>query len=154
MSIEFYSRPTFMSGGLYRVYAGSRPQHGSGILSNIRSYMAPLGSTALRGLKSVARNKTFRQVAKKAAEKGAEVLTGVAVDALQGEHIGESLKSRSRQAALETLVGPPSNNSRRKKLKQNQKSKKTKKRLPSATEAIKQPVTKKRRLKINRGELF
>ena len=154
MSVDFYSRPTFMSGGLYRVYAGSRAQYGSGVLSSIRKYMTPLGSTALRGIQAVGRNKTFRKVAKKAAEKGAEVLTGVAVDALQGHHIGESLKKRSHQAALETLVGSSSNERPRKKLKQKQKSRKAKKRLPPLTKTVTQPVTKKRRTRKNRGELF
>lgn len=160
MSVEFYARPTFMSGGNYQVYAGGPFQRGGGILSSMRSYLAPIGSKALQGIKAMARNKTVQSIAKKAAERGAEVLTGVAVDALQGRDIGNSLKERSRQMALNTLTGNSSNASpqprRRKKLKQ----KKSRKRLPSTKRIASAPLAKKNRTKslsrasLNRSELF
>ncbi|MEL7307315.1 MAG: hypothetical protein AAGK05_05200 [Pseudomonadota bacterium] len=160
MSIEFYARPTFMSGGNYRVYAGGPFQRGGGILSSIRSYLAPMGSKALQGIKTIARNKTVQNIARKAAEKGAEVLTSVAVDALQGHDVGNSFKERSRQMALNTLTGNSSNASyqptRRKKLKQ----KRGKKRLPSTKRIASEPLAKKNRVrplsraKLNRSQLF
>lgn len=61
------------------------------------------GRTAVKGAKSLAKNKTFRNIAKLAATKGAEVLTSVAVDALQGRNVGESFKDRGREVALRSL---------------------------------------------------
>ena len=107
MNANFYTAPTNMSGG-YTVYGGYRRQRGAGIFGSFRKYMAPIGRQAFSGLKSIARNKTVQDIAKKAAAKGAEVLTGVAVDALQGRNIGESLRERGREVALRTLTGEPS----------------------------------------------
>ena len=98
MSVDFYSQPSFASGRPYRIYNSSRPQNGSGILSSIASFLAPIGKMAIRGLTG--------NIGRKVASKGAEVLTGVAVDALRGQHVGESLKRRARNAALDALTAP------------------------------------------------
>jgi len=154
MATNFYSMPTYMSGGAFNIYAGARRQFGGGFFSSLRTSLAPVGKNMLKGMKSLAKNKTFQDIAKTAAQKGAEVLTGVAVDALQGQHIGRSLEERSKRAALEALIGnndspPPTKrkkiqirpqNSTRKRvqgLKQKTplkgKSKKARKRLSRAT---------------------
>ena len=98
MSVDFYSQPSFASGRTYRFYNSSRPQNGPGILSSIASFLAPIGKMAIRGLTG--------NIGRKVASKGAEVLTGVAVDALRGQHVGESLKRRARNAALDALTAP------------------------------------------------
>ena len=105
MSSTFYSAPTYMSGGAFTIYSGSRRQKGGGFLGSMRKMISPVGRNMLKGMKAIARNKTVRDMAKVAARKGAEVLTNVAVDALQGQHIGQSLGRRAKQAALESLTG-------------------------------------------------
>lgn len=165
-----------MTGGLI-VYGGYRRQRGAGILGSLRKYMAPMGRTALKGLRAVAKNKTVQSIAKKAAEKGAEVLTNVAVDALQGRNINEAFKERSREAALQTLTGAPAatsapvaNTSRKRKRARRSKSRKARKqarqfkqrkRLPSSQSiGVAAPAAKKRkraalsRATLNRKDLF
>ena len=105
MSSAFYSTPTYMSGGAFTIYSGTRRQKGGGFFGSIRKVISPVGRNMLKGIKTIARNKTVQDIAKVAARKGAEVLTNVAVDALQGQHIGRSLGQRTKQAALETLTG-------------------------------------------------
>jgi uncharacterized protein YbjQ (UPF0145 family) len=73
------------------------------MFGSFRKMMAPIGRQALTGLKSLARNKTVQRMAKQAAEKSAEVLVGVAADAIQGRNAGESFKERAQNAALEAL---------------------------------------------------
>ena len=80
MTVDFYSQPTFASRGKYRVYNSSRTQNGSGILSSIASFLAPMGKRLLSSF------------GKKVAAKGAQVLTGVAADALRGQRVGDSIK--------------------------------------------------------------
>lgn len=109
MSSTFYAAPTYMSGGAFTIYSGARRQKGGGFLGSLRKVISPVGRNMVKGLKTIARNKTVRDIAKVAARKGAEVLTNVAVDALQGQHIGQSLGRRTKQAALETLTGNASN---------------------------------------------
>lgn len=127
MTVDFYSQPTFASGGQYRVYNSSRTQNGSGILSSIASFLVPMGKRLLSSF------------GKKAAAKGAEVLTNVAADALRGQRVGESIKRRARDAALDVLEGAVS-----KKLKQN------------GVKRVRRPVskTKRKRVKVPRGNLF
>lgn len=114
---HFYAAPSNQSGG-FIVYQGARRQRGAGSFGSFRRFMAPVGRQALQGIKTVgrqavqgiktvARNKTVQNIAKQAAAKGAEIATGVAVDALQGRNIGEALKERSRDVALRTLTGQP-----------------------------------------------
>ena len=168
MNHNFYSAPSSMSGG-YIVYGGYRRQRGAGFRASFRNFMAPIktqaasfakqaGKQAVRGIKALARNETVRNIAKTAATKGAEVLTGVAVDALHGRDAGESFRERSRQAALDVLTGkeePTQTNRRTQKrkltrtpstsvavLKQSQASV-----TPSAkTSFVRAPRKKKRRL--------
>ena len=146
MAHNFYTAPSYMTGG-YAVYGGSRRQRGGGIFASFRNALAPFGRQALAGIKSMAKNKTVRRIARQAAEKSAEVLAGVAVDALQGRNVGESFKERSRDAALQSLgvapAAPAGQRKRKRKLKQ-------KKRLPTATA---QPPAKKRRHIVSRATL-
>lgn len=116
MTVEFYSQPTSASGGSFRVYTSSRPQNGSGVLSSLVSFLAPIGRFAMRALRG--------RIGKRVAAKGAEVLTGVAADALRGKRVGESVKKRSLEALSTTNRRP------RKKLKQ--RPKKAVKRAASA----------------------
>ena len=106
---------------------------------------------AKRGFKALAKKKTVRRVAGEVARRGTEVLANVAMDALQGQNIGESLKSRSRGAAIQALVGdePPPPRAR-KALKQRKRY---------ATSSIVAPKRKRRRrthsrAAFNREELF
>lgn len=110
MASNFYAAPTYASSGgaPFPVYAGGRRQVGGSVLGSLRQLLAPVGSAAMRGLKTVASNKTLQNMGKtiatEAAKKGAQVLTNVAVDALQGKNAQESLKEHSTAAALEVLT--------------------------------------------------
>ena len=160
MTNNFYSAPSSMTGG-YIVYGGYRRQRGAGLFGSFRNFMAPIGKQALSGVKAIARNKAVQDIAKKAAMKGAEVLTGVAVDALQGQNIGDSLKNRSRQAALETLTGqsstPIHNRGRKRKAAKSKnrqvKRFKQKKRMGPAKTILNTPPAKKRRTSLSRAAL-
>ena len=154
---SFYSQPSRKS---FVVYSGGYVhQRGGGVFGSFRKFMAPVGRSALSGLKAVARNKTVQDIAKKAATKGAEVLTGVAVDALQGRNVHESLKERSRDAALEALTGQSTasagvSNKRKRKRKQKQtKHLKQRKRL-SPVYAVKAPPAKRQKRVFATEDLF
>lgn len=169
MNSNFYSAPSTMAGG-YTVYGGYRRQRGAGVFGSFRKYMAPIGRQALsgmktvgkhaaRGVKKLAKNKLVQNIAKKAAETGAEVLTGVAVDALQGRNVGESLKSRGREVLMNKLTGDahdPAPSPPRRKSRKSTKKLKQKKRSASAN-SFKQgpppPPTKKRRRVLSRAAL-
>ena len=157
MTSDFYVAPSYMTGG-YTVYGGYRRQRGAGIFGSFRKMMAPVGKQAWSGIKKVAKNKTVQKIAKQAAKKSAEVLTAVAVDALQGRDIGESLKERARNATLESLgaMPPPPRKRAVRNLKQ-------KKRLPPAKTFVQPPAKKRRnrrplrthsRAALNRKNLF
>ena len=171
MSVNFYSVPTNQLGG-YIVYGGYRRQRGAGAFGSFRKFMAPIGRQALQGMKSLARNKTVRNIAKQAATKGAEILTTAAVDALQGRNLGEALRERGREVALRTITGepvvaPPTAPRKRKHASRSTSRKrkaatinnfKQTKRLASAHVLQKAPVAKKRRkgsrAELRRKELF
>lgn len=150
----FYSAPSYMTGGL--IYSGSRRRlRGGGFLGSMRSVLAPVGRQALQGLKSLARNQTVRNFAKEAAKRGTEVLAGVAVDALQGRNVGESLKQRSREMALQTLTGENKPPKRKKMIKTKKQFKQSRKRKNPKSQP--QPPQKRRRLSRaanNRKSLF
>lgn len=169
MTSNFYTAPSGMAGG-YIVYGGYRRQRGAGVLGSFRKYLAPVGKQALLGMKAIAKNKTVRKIAKKAAAKGVEVLAGVAVDALQGRNIGESLKERSREVALRSLTGGPANeattttttpvvnNKRTRKRSRSRsrkpvKSLKQRKRVAFTTSSHRLPPAKKRRPSLSRAAL-
>lgn len=63
------------------------------------------GKQLATGAKSLLASKTLRQIGKRALRTGAEIGTQVAVDALAGRHIGDSITTRTKEAALETLTG-------------------------------------------------
>lgn len=105
MDVAFYSRPTYMTGGVLPVYSGRRRFRGGGIFSSIRTALAPIGRQVLQGVKTIAKNSTVRNFAKEVGKRGTQVLANVAVDALQGRNVGEAFKERSRQAALTALTG-------------------------------------------------
>ena len=169
MATNFYSAPSHMAGG-YIVYGGYRRQRGAGAFASFRKTMAPIGRQALKGMKSFARNKTVRNIAKQAATKGAEILTSAAVDALQGRNLGEALQERGREVALRTLTGEPAATSQvapptatrkrkhagrskaRKRQQAKEKNLKQRKRVASTQVVQEAPVAKKRR-KLSRAEL-
>ena len=168
MSVNFYTAPSNMAGGMI-VYGGYRRQRGAGAFGSFRKYMAPIGRQALQGLKTIAKNKTVRNIAKTAAQKGAEVLTSVAVDALQGRDINEAFKERAREVALRTLTGEPTdvvpaNNQRKRKRRQSNnqikrkqvkqaKNFKQRKRQASAKVVLRRPPAKRRRRTLSRAAL-
>ena len=145
MTTNFYMSPSHMTGG-YTVYGGYRRQRGGKLFGSFRKIMAPIGKQLARGAKQVARgvkhiakNKTVQKLAKKAAEKGAEVAAGVAIDALHGRDLGQSIKERSREAALEVLTPSERSAPRRvtnRKLKQSS-------RKPSASIITRAPARKR-----------
>jgi len=93
--------------GGYNIYQGYRRQRGAGVLGSFRQAVAPIGARALSGMTNLAQNKLVQNIGKQVAAKGADVLTGVAIDALYGRNIGQSLKERSKEVALKTLTGRP-----------------------------------------------
>lgn len=168
MSANFYATPSTMVGGGFTVYGGYRRQRGAGVFGSFRKYLAPVGRQALSGIKQIARNKTVQKIAKQAAAKGAEVLSGVAIDALQGRNIGESFKERGREVALRTLTGEtaaaaaPATNRNRKRQANRSKSRKGKraatrlkqrKRSASFNALKKATPAKKRRRTLSRAAL-
>ena len=148
MNSAFYTAPSYMSGG-YTVYGGSRRQRGGGMFGSFRKMMAPIGRQALTGLKSLARNKTVQRMAKQAAEKSAEVLVGVAADAIQGRNAGESFKERAQNAALEALGVTHSEN----QVPRKRRVRKLKQKKRTARKAIVEPPAKKRRQAYSRAAL-
>jgi hypothetical protein len=119
------------------------------MFGSFRKMMAPIGRQALTGLKSLARNKTVQRIAKQAAEKSAEVLAGVAVDAIQGRNAGESFKERAQNAALEALGVTHSEN----QVPRKRRVRKLKQRKRTARKAIVEPPAKKRRQAYSRAAL-
>lgn len=90
------------------------------MFGSFRNYLAPIGRQALSDEKKLASNKTVSKIAQKAAETGAEVLTGVAVDALKGRNVGESFRERRPETLVKKLTdGPaaPALKSREKRLR-------------------------------------
>ena len=108
MASNFYSEPSYMAGGSFPIYSGSRKQVGGSFFGSMRQYLAPMAKTAAAGFRTAAKNETLRSMAKtlakEATKKGVEVLTNVTVDALQGKDAGESFKEHSRSAAIDILT--------------------------------------------------
>lgn len=112
MTSSFYANPSYMNGGSFTIYSGSRRQRGGGFLGSLRSVMKPVGQNIIKGVKAIARNKAVQDIAKAAAQTGTQLLANVAVDALHGQDIRDSFSNRGKQAALNILTGdndsPPS----------------------------------------------
>ena len=145
MEANFYEAPSHMAGG-YIVYGGYRRQRGGKLFGSFRNMITPIGRQLVSGIKTIAKNKAVRNIAKTVAQKGAEVAVGVAVDALQGRNVGESLKERTRQTALDTLT-TALEEPRKRKLKQNTVQK----------QQARKPSYKRRRLSraaLNQKDLF
>ena len=125
-------------------------------LTRVKKTSLPIKSSIIKGAKSVVKSKAFKEIGRKALEKGAEVAASVAVDALTGRHVGQSIKERSREAALRTLTGQdhePSHSVQvRRKLKQ--------KKRPAPSSTVSSAPSAKRRRKArsraarNRKQLF
>ena len=116
--------------------------------------MAPAAKQAWKGLKTIAKNKTVQKIAKQAAQKSAQVLTGVAVDALQGRDVGESFKERAQNAALESLgASSPEAYAQPTRRKQPVRKFKQRKRLPPAKAIAQPPAKKRRRHRLSRAAL-
>lgn len=175
---SFYSAPSGMAGG-YIIYGGYRRQRGAGMFGSFRNYIAPagkhivsglgkatldaIGKTAMDGVKQASKSDIVRDIAKKAGETGAQVLSGVALDALQGKNVGESVQRRSKEMLMNKLnsLGAPLRRPPAKKAKK--KLKQRKRRALSSSPPQKQgpPPAKKRRQQrsisraaLNRKELF
>ena len=114
MCNNFYAGTSNTTRGYLPIYAGRRRHRESGFFSSARKFLAPIGRSMFSGVKSLAGNKAFQNIVKKALQKGVEVAANVTVDALQGRNVDESIRDHSKQAALNALVGP----SKPRKLKQ------------------------------------
>jgi len=84
-----YSRPSYQSG--YPVFVGGRRQVGGGIFGALRRMVLP--TLKKYGVP------IMKRVGSRALDFGANV----AADALQGEDIGESMKMRAQQSAIDAL---------------------------------------------------
>lgn len=108
MYSDFYAGPSYNSSPRYPIYTGGRRAIGGGILGSFRQFMAPVGRAAVSGIKNIARNENVRNVAKtvlkEAAKRGTEILTNVAVDALQGKNVDEAFREHGKAAALNMLT--------------------------------------------------
>ena len=165
MPQQFYSSPSYMSGGNYVVYTGARRQRGGSLFSSFKSSLAPLGKglargarfagsqmlrgakfagkNLLSGVKQAAKNEMVRKIAKQAAQKGTEIAVSATVEALQGRNFGEALKEKGREVALDTLTGqnsddkvmPQGSRKRKRKLKQSK--------IPSKRARVSSKVTPK-----------
>ena len=168
----FYANPSYMTGGNYIVYSGARRQRGGAFLSSFKSAIAPLGrgllsgakvagrhmlsgakyagKNVISGIKKAAKNKTVRQIAKQAVQKGSEIAASAAVDALQGRNLNEALRERSREVALKTLTGQDSNmplRRKRKRVKLKQKGSMAKRRRVNPPPASIKKVVKNKQVK-------
>lgn len=166
MADEFYAQPSYMSGGLFTVYSGSRRQRGGSFLGSIKKFMVPArqaavrgfktaGRMAVKGIKAAAKNETVRNVAKKALEHGLMIGTNVAVDALQGRNVGEAIKERAKEHALQTLTGAQPENvvSVTPKRRKRKRSRKLKQSTPATAKPNIGPPAKRRRKELSRARL-
>ena len=94
-----------MTGGYVSIYAGARRHRDDSFCNSARKLVAHIERSMFSAVKSLARNNTFQNIGKKPLPKCVEVTANVAVDALQGRNVGESIRDHSRQAALIALVG-------------------------------------------------
>ena len=135
-SRNFYSQPSYMNGGSYTIYSGSRrQQRGGGLLGSFKNLIAPIGRramatmkkvvlpTVISGVKRVAQNKTVQNVAKAAAKRGTEALGNVVLDALKGENVKTAIKERAKEATLGLLAdeSKPPKKAATKNLRQNKR---------------------------------
>ena len=113
---NFYTSPSYMSGGAYTIYSGARRHRGGSFLGSLSRFMAPISRQAVSGLKTLAQNKTVRDIAKQAITRGAEAAANVTADALQGRDIADAIKQHSKEAAFNVYADATQPQSR--KLKQ------------------------------------
>ena len=136
-----------------RLVTSSRP-----IKRPARNNSSSIGKRLVSGVKSLARNKTLRRMGKKALVKGAEIGAQVAVDALTGRHIGESITTRSKEAALETLTGQRATSIKRPSIHLRRKLKQRKRAAPFSIDKSQPPGKRLRkarsRARLNRRQLF
>ena len=151
MSGSFYASPSYLSGGSYTIYSGARRHRGGSFLGSLSKFMAPIGRQAFSGLKTLARNKTVRDIAKQAIVKGAEAAANVTADALQGRNVGNAIQEHSKEAALNVLANSTQPTSR--KLKQNKdRSRKVSYSLPAQKRKRPAPATKSKGIKRKRSK--
>ena len=146
MTSNFYSVPSNQAGG-YIVYGGYRRQRGAGAFGSFRKFLAPAASQAFKGVKSFAKSRQAQKLGQKLISTGVSTLGNVAADALQGRNVGEAIKERSKEAALQTLTGNNSSSGKKhKNLKQNKRS------HPSQAASQQAPSAKKRRKASSRAQ--
>lgn len=130
---NFYTSPSYMSGGAYTIYSGGRRHRGGSFLGSLSRFMAPIGRQAVSGLKTLARNKTVRDIAKQAITRGAEAAANVTADALQGRDIADAIKQRSKEAAFNVYADATQPQSRKLKQKKDKVRKVVTYSLPAQT---------------------
>lgn len=84
----FYASPTYVQrGGGVPIFSGSRRQRGGGILGAIKNFFMPL----LQGVK--------QKVINRAKSEAWGLAKNVAMDAMRGRNVGQSLKTHGLQSA-------------------------------------------------------
>ena len=79
----FYSQPSYVQrGGGLPVYSGSRRQRGGSILGALKSFIMPIFQTVKRS------------VVKQGKQAALNMAKNVALDAISGRNIGNSIKTR------------------------------------------------------------
>ena len=84
---NFYSQPTYVSGGGFPVFAGSRRQRGGGIFGSLAKMVLP----------------ALKTVGKSVLRSAAREATGLASDVAKSALTGRSLKQSLRQHGLKRL---------------------------------------------------
>ena len=127
--------------------------------SLLSSSAQSIGKSVARGAKSMLNSKTMRQIGKKAFQTGAEIGTQVAIDALTGNgRVGDSITTRAKETALETLTGQRANGIKRPSV-QAQRKLKQRKRVATFNFSKSAPPGKRlrkarSRARLNRRQLF
>ena len=127
---------------------------GKRVVSGTRTFGKHLAS----GVKSLAGSRTLQRMGRKALVKGAELGAQVAVDALTGRHVGDSITERSKETALEALTGERAKSIKRPSVHLQRKLKQRKRLAPFRSHRSLPPGKRLRkarsRARLNRRQLF
>ena len=80
---QFYSQPSYVSGGIMPVFSGSRRQRGGSILGSLKNFFMPL----------------FSRLGRRGIKSALGVAQNVATEAISGKNIKASLRQHGLKAA-------------------------------------------------------